>query len=617
MGNFFYFLFMTVRRKAPAVLALAVLAAAGTWQCREALAADKPQAPVEAMLAETKTYILNTDTEPGYNSQWFALGLAREGMELDDPYFQTFYEDMAAYLAEQGGVLHRTKYTEYSKAILSLTAIGIDARDVGGYNLLASLADFTNVTRQGCNGPIWALIALNSNPAYDIPLVEGVQVQTTEQVLVDYLTGIELQGGGWTLMGDEPDVDITAMAIQSLAPYYGQEGREAVTDAVDRGLEVLSSLQQASTGGFQSWGTDNSESCAQVIVALCSLGIDPAMDERFLKGGNWTVGNLASYYVEGSGFMHTKPGTASNGGAEAGTVNGMATEQGFYALTAYQRLLEGKTSLYDMSDVELTPGPAVEPRSPSPTASPAQTATKTPDTSHPANQSTDPNGEIQATLEPTDSLGIAGTTPAAAADTPAAAGIATSSAGIATSSAGAATSSAGVAAAATTAALPATTTALPAAAAAKQANTGTSAQAGAPTATPAANASGIGNTPAATVAGTSPAASIALASPTPTPTGTVSGEDAGEDGDGWDFVGENYDLGNSEAFGGADAGIPEAEGNADALAEAGESQAPSLASSPQAVLAMGAAGGFLGAAAWEVGKILLRKIRERKHRANR
>ena len=54
--------------------------------------------------------------------------------------------------------------------------------------------------------------------------------------------------------------------------------------------------------------------------------------------------------------MHVAPGTGNNGGGAAGTLDGMATEQGFYATVSYQRMLEGKTFLYDMSDVTLHTG---------------------------------------------------------------------------------------------------------------------------------------------------------------------------------------------------------------------------------------------------------------------
>ena len=55
-------------------------------------------------------------------------------------------------------------------------------------------------------------------------------------------------------------------------------------------------------------------------------------------------------------FMHVKPGAGNNGGAAAGEVDGLATAQGMYSLVAYQRFLDGKTSLYDMSDLKVAAG---------------------------------------------------------------------------------------------------------------------------------------------------------------------------------------------------------------------------------------------------------------------
>lgn len=363
------------------------LSARGTPEGGE-LPEVKPLAePLEDVLQETQAYILDLDTAPDHNSQWFALGLARGGMDLNDDYFNTFYENMAGYIAAKDGKLHRAKYSEYSKAILSLTAMGIDAQNVNGYDLLSYLADFTNVKKQGFNGPIWALMALKSHPDYEIPKVEGVKEQTTEEGLVDYLLEREVKGGGWTLKGDAAEVDITGMTIQALSSYYQKEGYEKVTAAIDRAVAVLSRMQNAKTGGYATMGADNVESCVQVVVALCSIGVDPQSDERFIKSKNWTIADLVSYHKDGSGFMHVKPGGANNGGAAPGLVDGMATEQGHYALVAYQRLLDGKTFLYDMSDVTLREGWKVapldldpeEPGTPTPTPRPSPKPTKTPE----------------------------------------------------------------------------------------------------------------------------------------------------------------------------------------------------------------------------------------------
>lgn len=162
----------------------------------------------------------------------------------------------------------------------------------------------------------------------------------TRGKLIEVILNKQLADGGWALSGDAADPDMTAMAMQALAPYY--KTNAVVKAAVDKALDTLSGLQLAS-GGYGSWGTENSESCAQVIVALTALGIDPTTDSRFVKNGVTVLDALCAYFVEGGGFRHVASGDR----------DGMATEQGYYALTSYYRFAAGKTSLYDMSDVTI------------------------------------------------------------------------------------------------------------------------------------------------------------------------------------------------------------------------------------------------------------------------
>ena len=311
---------------------------------------------VGQVMAETSTYMRATDTNPSVGSEWYVLGLARGGLSLKEKYFSTYYNHTANYIEEKKGILTNTsKYTEYSKRVLVLTAEGKDARNVGGYNLFKYISDLSLVKEQGLNGPIWALLAVNCHPEYSFPDNPSAKEQNSEAALVNFLLQSELSGGGWALMGSNADSDVTGMTLQALAPYYHKAGYENVTAAIDRGLARLSEMQNDS-GGYSTMGVETEESCAQVITALCSLGIDPETDSRFIKGGHWTIENLITYHIAGSGFMHVKAGAGNNGGAAAGTLDGMATEQGYYALVAYQRLKDGKTGLYDMSDVSISKG---------------------------------------------------------------------------------------------------------------------------------------------------------------------------------------------------------------------------------------------------------------------
>lgn len=285
---------------------------------------------------------LGTPSVGSIGGEWMALGLARSGRTVPEGY----YDAVVKYVKDNidsNGRLDKNKATENARIILALTAIGKDVTNVDGHDLLAGLNEMSYLSKQGINGAIFTLIALDSHnytPAGDVTRDKLVQAILEAQISSD---------GGWSLDGKNADVDMTAMAIQALAAYY--KSNSSAKKAVDKGLSWLSSVQQ-NDGGFTSWGAANSESCAQVIVALTALGIDPTKDSRFIKNGVSVLDALCGFAVNGGGFKHLATETSANG---------MATEQGFYALVAYYRLLNGQTSLYDMTDVKLEGVKAEEP----------------------------------------------------------------------------------------------------------------------------------------------------------------------------------------------------------------------------------------------------------------
>lgn len=278
---------------------------------------------------------LGTPTVNSTGGEWMVIGLARSGRTVPAGYYDNVVEYVKAN-ADANERLHPAKVTDNARVILALTAIGKDVTNVGGHNLLKGLDSMAYVQAQDINGPIFTLIALDS---HNYPTMGDVTREKLIQVILD----AQLPGGGWNLSAENADPDMTAMAIQALAPYY--KTNETVKAAVDKALEALSALQR-SDGGFDSWGTVNSESCAQVIVALTALGIDPTADSRFVKNGHTVLDALAGFYVTGGGFRHTAGGER----------NDMATEQGYYALAAYYRFANTQTRLYDMSDVTIQTG---------------------------------------------------------------------------------------------------------------------------------------------------------------------------------------------------------------------------------------------------------------------
>lgn len=297
-------------------------------------------------ITDTAEYMYRVVKNPQVGSvggEWAVLGLARSGYEIPDKYYQDYYSTVENYVSERKGDLHRVKYTEYSRLIVALTAIGKDPRDVAGYNLLTPLGDYEKTIKQGLNGPIWALIALDSGD-YMMPENKDAQIQATRNMYIKRILECQLNDGGFSLFGgtgkeskdEQSDPDITGMALQALAKYqYIPEVKKITEEA----LECLSKLQQKN-GGYSSWGSNNSESCVQVICALTELGV-PLDDPRFVKNGKTPLDALMEFYRKGEGFLHVQDGSGSNQ---------MATEQGFYGLIAAQRARDGKATLYKMTD---------------------------------------------------------------------------------------------------------------------------------------------------------------------------------------------------------------------------------------------------------------------------
>lgn len=295
-------------------------------------------------LTTANNYMLEKNPNPTFGSEWNIISFARGNQQVPENYYSQYYSNVVAHVQDVKGVLDRRKYTEYSRTILALTAIGQDPRDVGGYNLVEKLYDYNQVIWQGVNGPIFALIALDTWQ-FQLPQTwnfsEAGKTLTTREKLIQFILAQEITDakgvmGGFALSGENPDVDITAMAIQALSTYQHQAEVKA---AIDRAVSVLVQ-KRLEDGGYTSWGVANVESAAQVIVALTSLGIDPMQDSRFSK----VFPNILTFYsqVDG-GFKHIMTQK---------TADGMATEQVGYTLAAYKRMQQKQSKLYDMTDTQ-------------------------------------------------------------------------------------------------------------------------------------------------------------------------------------------------------------------------------------------------------------------------
>jgi len=303
---------------------------------------------LDKKVQDTASFMLNKVSSPTLGEvggDWVVIALSQSGVEVPDSYYEKYYMSVVEKVKACNGILHAKKYTDYSRTVLALTSIGKDPTNVGGYDILYPLGDFEKTVWQGLNGPVWALIALDSGN-YEMPINTEANVQATRELYIDEILSKQLYDGGWAYGAKDKntssDPDMTAMAIQALAKYVSTP---KVKTAINKALDCLSGLQDEK-GGFASWGTTNAESCSQVIVALAALAVDYS-DSRFVKNGYTLIDNLLSFSVSGGGFAHVMESSAGYVGGEQ---NQLASEQAFYALVAAKRLVEGKSFLYNLTE---------------------------------------------------------------------------------------------------------------------------------------------------------------------------------------------------------------------------------------------------------------------------
>ena len=271
-------------------------------------------------------------------SDWTALAMARAGIADD---YAGYLARLQAYVerqyAENGG-LHAVKATEYHRIALTAAALGGDPAAFGAKpdgTAIDLVAEGTynwqgeeDLGGQGLNGWIFALLTIDAVGA-EVP----ADARYSRQDMLDAIVSAQLPEGGFSLGGGAMDVDITAMALQALAPY-----REQYQEVIDAALNALSAAQTV-TGGFESWGAQSSESCAQVILALTALDIDPVEDGRFQKNQRNVVEALMDFRLSDGGFAHEKDGP----------LDAMACEQAMQALTAMALRQQGEGRFFDLT----------------------------------------------------------------------------------------------------------------------------------------------------------------------------------------------------------------------------------------------------------------------------
>ena len=260
------------------------------------------------------------------SSDWLAIGISRFGFEEDYEAYLTALSQRAKDLSDTDNA------TEWQRCAITAAAMGGDPADLEGIDLVKGgvygRGENNSVGKQGLNGWIFALLTLDTM-GYKTP--EGAEFD--RERILDEIVSSQNTDGGFSLSKGESDIDITAMALQAIAPYYNDFSRDDVRKSADKAVEYLSGKQDSS-GTFGS-----AEADSQVVIALCSLGIDPEADSRFVKNSDLLT-SLLSYQNSDGGFSHEKGGVSDE----------LATGQALCALAAQKRSRLTMRRIYDMRE---------------------------------------------------------------------------------------------------------------------------------------------------------------------------------------------------------------------------------------------------------------------------
>lgn len=269
-----------------------------------------------------------SETTDSSETQWYIISLSKYGKDV------SAVKNSMIKSAEK---LYQTKSkaTDFQRTALALYACGLNPENINGKNLLSDgVYNSENVNKQGINAYVYALLSLDCANA-NVP----DDAKYDREYFIKKIIGLQLSDGGFTLMGQSADTDVTAMCIQALAPYKSDK---SVSESIDKALNVLSKKQNEK-GGYSSFGTVNSESVSQVISALVSLGIDVQTDSRFIKSGNTLIDNLISFKNSDGGFAHNENGKSNN----------IACYQALNSLVdLYKYMSKGNTEIFEFEDTK-------------------------------------------------------------------------------------------------------------------------------------------------------------------------------------------------------------------------------------------------------------------------
>lgn len=260
------------------------------------------------------------------NELYVVFSLARAGFEAPEFYGKVKYKltRQLKELATEGTTYdavtktHITEETFSSKkaseqnfayVVLAMTALGMDARTTGGYDLIEKMASKKLYEADKDNAERMMLFAFDSG---DYTLPEGDNYCTREELVDKIVENVEagiiapyadeavVADKAYGLLGY---VDDAVMAVQPLASYTNDASVEKACQKVIR----FAGKMQDTKGYYEdSDASNNAETAAQTLTMLGEFGIHPMIETEnvdFVKNGHTLADAILEYIDLDQGKM--------------------------------------------------------------------------------------------------------------------------------------------------------------------------------------------------------------------------------------------------------------------------------------------------------------------------
>lgn len=220
-----------------------------------------------------------------------------------------FYDDTNKKYVSQGSILKDGAASQtYAKIALCVTALGKDASDVNGFNLIEKLADKSIYEASSIySRETMILMAIDSN---NYELKTGDKYLTRAELVNKTVSDVDSQiktSLEWN------SLDSAVMQIQPLYAYETKDeagvDKEAVKKACDKVLSLIYNMQGADGKYGDSYSASNAWTTAQIMITAGLFNIDVAAEEN----GTDLIKNGVTLYDDALGFVDTDKNTVDEG----------------------------------------------------------------------------------------------------------------------------------------------------------------------------------------------------------------------------------------------------------------------------------------------------------------